>query len=193
MIKRFQRAMLLIGALCFSSALMAASQEKPVSSWSSDHIKAAQTTIEAVKDIRSWTGARPAPVGELRYDETRAFDMQLHESLKARLSPVNVRVERAFARDRIPARMGQWLRHIEKTGGDVRTCVVDDGGKSFLALLSMALGIIKKADKWLLYRPVSNYDGTIIVESNKSNVMNVIFNERGTVGGCPKGTQQYSS
>ncbi len=190
MTRKISKLVAVCVAIGLASQAMGQAKETQ-SSWGSDRIAAAQKVVESVRDIGSWVGSRPKPLGEFEYAETRAFDMQLHESLKADLSPVNVRVNRAFRRGAMPARMGQWLRTIERSGGDVRTCVVDDGGKSFLALAAMLFKVVKKADKWVLYRPARNYDATIIVDPGKSEVMNIIFNERGTTSDCPQGTEAY--
>jgi hypothetical protein len=185
--------LLALPALAIGNAVPAAVQTEGSgqSSFSLDQLDSAIEQVESLRDLSSWVGKKPDPAPEFGYAETRAFDMQLHQSLKATLPKVNVRVDGRFTRGAVPERMAQWLRAVDREGS-VRTCVVDDGGKGFFALIALAISGFKHLDKWMLYRPARNYDAFIIVTPEQSKVMNVIFTEKGTVSACPKGTREHS-
>lgn len=149
--------------------------------------------VESLGDLTSWIGKRPEPSPEFSYTEKRAFDMQLHESLKAAIPTVNVQVSGAFTRDRVPERLSQWLNAVQKSGGAVRYCAMEPSDRSLFSLLGVVLQLGKKVDKWMLYRPAANYDALLVTDASQGKVLNAVFTERGAVKNCPEGTREVSS
>ena len=169
------------------------SEPKPRSSgFSLEDLSGKLSMVESLSDMTSWFGAKPDPIPEFSYIEKRRFDMQLNQSLNAKLPIVNVRVDGAFSRDAIPERMSQWLKAIEKSGGSSRYCVVESSDRSLLALLGAVLKLTKQVDKWLLYKPAASYDA-LVVTDGEGRVLNAAFTERGAVTACPEGTQEVSA
>lgn len=148
--------------------------------------------IEAIGDVGSWVGPKPEPIPEFSYAEKRAFDMQLHQSLKAGLPAVNVLVGGAATRSKLPERLSQWLKAVEKSGGAVRHCAVESNERLF-GLLAVGLQLIRKVDKWLLYRPAGGYDLMLVTNGGEGMVLNALFTERGAAKTCPDGTREVGS
>jgi hypothetical protein len=146
-------------------------------------------TVEAVADVASsWVGARPAAVSEFPFTNTRAFDMQVHESLKAKLPRVNVLVDGDFGAQAVPERMSQWLNRVRSSGGQVRTCVLSDGPatRSLGLAAAIALKLAQKADAWRVYQPGGSYDALLLVDGDGRTLRNVVFTARGEgVVACP--------
>lgn len=178
-----------LAALSSPAMAQNSADQKPRSGgFSLEDLSGKLSMVESLSDMTSWFGPKPDPIPEFNYIEKRRFDMQLHQSLKASLPIVNVRVDGAFSREAIPERMSQWLKAIEKSGGSSRYCVVETSDRSLFALLGAVLKLTKQVDKWLLYKPATDYDALVVTDS-EGRVLNAAFTERGAVTACPEGTQ----
>ena len=188
------RVYLILSAAVALAGAPAAAQQGPSSAprsgaFSLEDLTGKLAMVESLADITSWFGAKPDPVPEFSYMEKRRFDMQLHQSLNAKLPIVNVKVDGAFTRSATPERLSQWLTAVEKSGGAVRYCAVEPQDRSIFALLGVALKLTKQVDKWLLYKPASGYDALVVIDGTDGRVLNAAFAERGATSGCPEGTR----
>jgi hypothetical protein len=147
--------------------------------------------VESLADVAlSWTGPRPSAVPEFAFTDTRAFDMQAHESLKAKLPRVNVLVDGDFTAAAVPERMSQWLNKIRSSGGQVRTCVVQTGPATRSIGLAATLGLklFQRAESWRLYQPAGVYDALLLVDEDGRTLRNVLFTAKGvSTAACPGG------
>ena len=143
-------------------------------------IDATMGAAEAISDIvGSWIGPKPPPRPEFRYEDSRGFDMQLHQSLAAKLARVNVSVDGRFATSALPERVGNWLSQVRRTGGTVSECVIrPEGSRGILFVLELVLRVIQVVDRWRLYQPAKSYNVVVLVNEQGRQVLNLVFQDR---------------
>jgi len=131
-------------------------------------------TIDNVKKttdvVGKWVGPKPSPAAEFGYSDTDAFDMQLHQSLKADLKGVKVSLPEGtmLTVDSPPDRVQRWMSAVEQKGGQVVVCPVNDSDEIFgiLKVLSaIVLRVVKSIDDYVTYAPASDYNLAVLVPS----------------------------
>ncbi len=142
--------------------------------------------------VGRWTGPRPPPKPRIAWADTGGFDMQVHESLGARLERIDVRVEGAYRTRAVPERMSQWLDQVRRQGGSVRTCAVDEGTRGVLGHITLLVNAVQSVDGWRLYLPVKGYSALVVVTPEDRLVRNVVF-VREPKPDCPPGTDVADS
>lgn len=152
----------------------------PLKGMTLDQIDGALSTVEQISDVvGSWIGPKPPPRPEFNYSEARGFDMQLHQSMAAKLPRVNVLVDSRFMADAMPERMSNWLNQVRKRGGTVGECVIQpEGSRDLLFFLQIILRVVKAIDTWQLYRPAADYNALVLVNQQGRQVRNIIFVEK---------------
>ena len=156
----------------------AAPTKGPLKGLSLDEIDNTVGTIEAIVDVvGSWIGPKPPPSPQFGYAESRGFDMQMHQSLGAKLPKVNVLVDGRFTAEQVPQRMGNWLNQVRKHGGTVSECVMTEN-RSILFFLQLIMRVIAAVDTWLMYQPAGAYNAVLLVNEQGHQVKNVIFVEK---------------
>jgi hypothetical protein len=143
--------------------------------------------------VGRWTGPKPAPKAQVGWADTGGFDMQLHESLAARLARIDVRVNGAYGARVVPERMGQWLDQVRRRGGSVRTCVVNQGARGILGHITLVVGAVQDVAAWQLYQPATDYSALVVVTPDDRLVRNILFVRDERSPGCPPGTDAAGS
>ncbi len=156
------------------------------------HNEVANATV-LVDVVGRWTGPKPTPKSEFAWGDDGAFDMQVHESLTARLASVDIRVNGAFPARAIPERMGQWIDQSRRQGGTVRTCAVNEGARGILGHITLVVGAVQDVAAWQLYRPIKDYSVLVVVTPEDRRVRNVLLVRDNRTTGCPPGTESASS
>lgn len=187
-------AAVMIAALCASGAWSEALAQAPPSAppmanapppasgpfkgFSLDEIDAVTGAASSIYDVAArWLGPKPAPTPQFGYSDSPGFDMQLHQSLGAKLPEVNVVVEGRFSSDQIPERMGNWLTQVRKRGGTVSQCVITEN-RSLLFFLQLFMRVLKGIDTWLMYRPAGDYNALMFVSAQGHQIGNILFIEK---------------
>jgi len=137
--------------------------------------------------VARWMGPRPTPKSRIAWADNGAFDMQMHESLNARLERVDVRVEGAYRTRTVPERMSQWMEQSRRSGGTIHICAVSDGARGVLAHITLVVSAVQSVDEWQLYQPAKGYSALVVVTPDDRLVRNVVF-VRAPNPGCPPGT-----
>ena len=143
--------------------------------------------VDQIRDIRDWVGPRPSPIPEFSWSNTRQFDMQLHESLRANFDLVSVSTNGAFRREDSPERLRRWLEAVRNSDGTVRTCLEESNTKGFFALIQLLFRGFEAYRAWRLYHPATRMDAMLLVNRDGGKVRNVLFAPRGTLVACPAG------
>ena len=182
----------LIGLVSFLGVLAvdgAVAASPPAGPAAKEPAQAAPGKVAALVDIVSaWSGPKPPPRPRFAWADTGAFDMQVHESMTARLDRISIDVDGAYRTRVIPARMSQWLDQIRRKGGSVSTSVVNEGTRGIPGSINLGITIFQNVDQWLLYQPVGGYSAEILVTAEDRLVRTVVLIRSELSHGCPPGT-----
>lgn len=154
--------------------------------------EAANATI-LLDVVGRWTGPKPTPKPRFGWTDNGAFDMQVHESLGARLARIDVRVEGVYRARAVPERMGQWLDQVRRRGGSVRSCAIHEDTRGILGHITLVVSAVQNVAEWQLYEPVKGYSALVVVTAEDQLVRNVVFVRGDRSPGCPPGTDAVGS
>ncbi len=172
--------------LALASGSLASGAPSATATSALDNSEVANATILA-DVVGRWTGPKPTPKPRFDWTDTGAFDMQVHESLDARLDRVDVGVDGAYRARAVPERMSQWLDQVRRQGGAVRTCAINEGTRGILGHITLLVSAVQSVAGWRLYQPVKGYSALVVVTPEDHTVHNVLF-VRDLNPGCPPGT-----
>jgi hypothetical protein len=152
-------------------------------------VTAAPGKVAALVDIVSaWSGPKPPPRPRFAWADTGAFDMQMHESMTARLDRISVDVDGAYRTRAIPARMSQWLDQVRRKGGSVSICAINEGTRGIPGSINLGITIFQNVDQWLLFQPAGGYSAAVLVTAEDRLVRTVVLMRSELGHGCPPGT-----
>ncbi len=121
----------------------------------------------------------PPPAEVFAYENSDQFDLQVYSSMQS-LSDFKITLDTPV--ESLPLRAQMWATHIRKAKldrkkGKVYTCDINQDtplfGWLFSFFKSIAGSLFKKGKEYLLYRPSSNFNAIIEVDSTDRKIHNL--------------------
>lgn len=123
------------------------------------------------------TAALPNEPIQLVFFDSRTFDFDLSNAMRAGSPEISIDVPAAFTLNKIPERVDRWLYSVKESGGAVVATPEFQTRGLFAVVIDVLVSVFVKLDEKLTFAPSDRYRATLLYRAD-GTVSKIVFNRR---------------